>query len=61
MTVQELIDKLEEVKKEYGNKQVVMRDPDRNGVIDFDILDAKETIVVRGNWEYRAIKVELYY
>lgn len=61
MVVQELIDKLEEIKKEYGNKQVVMRDPGSNGVINFDILDATETTVVRGNWEHKAIKVELYY
>lgn len=60
MTVQELIDKLEEIKKEYGNKQVVMRDPGSNGVINFDILGATETTVVSGNWGYRAIKVDLY-
>lgn len=61
MTVQELIDKLEEIKKEYGNKQVVMRDPGSNGVINFDILGATETTVVSGNWEYKAIKIEPYY
>ena len=60
MSVQELINKLEEIKKEYGNKQVVMRDPGSNGVINFDILGATETTVVSENWGYRAIKVDLY-
>lgn len=65
MTVQELIDKLENLKKEFGNMEVVIRDPDSNpfignSVTSLNIWGGKVTGVCRGNWEYRAIKVDIY-
>lgn len=65
MTVQELIDKLEDIKKEHGNREVVIRDPfsrhyTENSVTSLNIWSAEKTTVCRGNLEYRAIKVDIY-
>lgn len=65
MTVQELIDKLEDLKKEFGNMQVVVKDPTNyagqgSSVIDLNIWGGEETVVYSGSWGYKALKLDIW-
>lgn len=64
MTIQDIINELEEIKKEHGNLPLVAPDPwEGYGHVKEIIIDkseAEERRVSTGNYSYKAIKISLF-
>lgn len=58
MRVQELIDKLQKIKEEHGNLEVVTPDS-RGRLTDVGIWGGEKICVNNGIYEYNAIKVDV--